>query len=192
MQKLEKRNTYPPTDARIKKHVGNTYNRLTIMSFSHVGKNNHLYYECKCLCGNIKNICLTHLTSGKIKSCGCLKKELDYAKHKKDSASKSLYRHYKQNAKYKNREFSLTFDEFLNITSQNCFYCGRKPISELNYKNRSFYSYNGIDRKDNIQGYTKNNALPCCSDCNYFKSNLDYDKFLEMIKRIYEYKGLNI
>ena len=149
----------------------------------------HKYYICKCECGNEKSICYTHLSSGKILSCGCLRKELDIAKRKKDAASRYLYRHSKQNAKYNKKEFDLSYEEFLDITSQNCFYCGKKPLQKWSNKSgSSIYVYNGIDRRDNSKGYNKNNIVPCCSDCNYFKSNIDYNKFLNLVKRIYKHK----
>lgn len=30
------------------------------------------YWECKCECGKRKSVCVDHLRSGKIRSCGCL------------------------------------------------------------------------------------------------------------------------
>lgn len=38
-------------------------------------ENNRIYYLCKCDCGNIKNISSYLLTSGRVRSCGCLQKE---------------------------------------------------------------------------------------------------------------------
>jgi len=30
-----------------------------------------------------------------------------------------------------------------------------------------------------------NNVVPCCGDCNYAKSNLTYNEFKNLIRRIY-------
>ena len=81
-------------------------------------------------------------------------------------AKNSLLYDYKERAKTKNLEFSLSFDDFIRITSSNCFYCGNPPsnLTKLNSKrNPSIYVYNGIDRKNNSIGYTLNNSLSCCS-----------------------------
>jgi hypothetical protein len=55
--------------------TGKNYGRLTVLKFSHVTKGN-AFWLCKCECGNIKNMRYAGLSSGKAKSCGCLKKEL--------------------------------------------------------------------------------------------------------------------
>lgn len=43
-------------------------------------KNKKSYWHCKCQCGEEKDIRTDQLVSGKIRSCGCLKKELDIQK----------------------------------------------------------------------------------------------------------------
>lgn len=51
--------------------IGQKFNMLTILSFDHKsGK--HIYYRCRCDCGNEKVIRYDSLKDGSIKSCGCL------------------------------------------------------------------------------------------------------------------------
>ncbi len=63
------------------KYIGKTYNYLTIIQRDnnykkqHNIKSNAGYYKCQCKCGNYKTVRLTAITSGEVKSCGCLKKE---------------------------------------------------------------------------------------------------------------------
>lgn len=63
------------------KNIGKTYNYLTIIALDQNFKKQHnikssaSYYKCKCKCGNYKTVRITALTSGEVKSCGCLKKE---------------------------------------------------------------------------------------------------------------------
>lgn len=60
--------------------TGKTFGRLTILSFSKdvkSGNRNRKYWKCACECGNIAEIRTDSLTSGKVKSCGCIKKEQD-------------------------------------------------------------------------------------------------------------------
>lgn len=42
-------------------------------------------------------------------------------------------------------------------------------------------SSGGIDRVDSQKHYTLENSQPCCSDCNYFKKDLNLDSFLDQI-----------
>lgn len=53
---------------------GKKYNRLTVVSFHHK-ENKREYYLCKCDCGKEKIVNKTELVRGKVKSCGCLRKE---------------------------------------------------------------------------------------------------------------------
>jgi hypothetical protein len=184
---LVERNTYTPRSTPIDKNIGKIFGRLTLVSFVEK-KGNHKYYSCLCVCGVAKTICYTHLVGNKIFSCGCLKHELDITKGEPDSAAKSLYRHYKQNAKQRNLIFDITYDDFLRITALNCFYCGSFPIKEYCVGKRGKYTYTGIDRKDSAKGYVTDNIVPCCADCNYFKSNIPYDKFLDLVEKIYKFK----
>lgn len=55
-------------------YKGYRFGRLTVIS-DRFRKNNQTYYLCQCDCGNIKEIRIGHLKSGKIQSCGCLQKE---------------------------------------------------------------------------------------------------------------------
>jgi hypothetical protein len=46
------------------------------------------------------------------------------------------------------------------------------------------YTYNGVDRIDNSIGYTKENCVPCCTICNWAKSNRGVDEFKDYIEGI--------
>lgn len=53
---------------------GQKYNHLTILEFySKRGYKNKPYYTCLCDCGNKTIVRGSHVKSGKVKSCGCLK-----------------------------------------------------------------------------------------------------------------------
>lgn len=53
--------------------VGKKYGKLTITKeLPERNKNGHIMYECKCDCGNVKNILGASIRDGKSKSCGCL------------------------------------------------------------------------------------------------------------------------
>lgn len=61
--------------------TGQKFGRLTVVSFSRdvrSGNRNRKYWKCICECGKYKEVRLDSLTSGKVKSCGCLQVENSY------------------------------------------------------------------------------------------------------------------
>lgn len=58
--------------ASMTKYIGDKYNRLTVVEFSHRDKNHHHHYKCRCDCGNESIVGISSLRSGHTKSCGCL------------------------------------------------------------------------------------------------------------------------
>ncbi len=84
---------------------------------------------------------------------------------------------------------NLNSEEVLELVKRNCHYCGSKPSSVQNYKQKYFsysFLYNGLDRIDSKKGYIKGNVLPCCRKCNLAKSDLTYQEFIEHISKIYK------
>lgn len=103
---------------------------------------------------------------------------------------------YLYRAKELSREFSLTLEEFQQITSSPCHYCGKAPIqlSGSNLKQKwkkstwGDYFYNGIDRKNNSKGYAIDNCVPCCWDCNHMKGSKSYEEFSDTLDRMVKYR----
>lgn len=85
------------------------------------------------------------------------------------------YGAYKQRAVKKGLEFALTKEEFGAITEGECAYCGRGPSPGHN---------NGVDRVDNQRGYTVDNCVTCCGDCNYSKRDFSPKTFVEKCRTI--------
>ena len=55
---------------------GQTFGRFTVISFAGVDNEGKALWNCKCKCGNEKVVRSYHLRSGRVRSCGCLQKEL--------------------------------------------------------------------------------------------------------------------
>ena len=57
--------------------VGQKFNRLMVLKNSGKRKNDCIIWECLCDCGNKSYVRTASLKSGQIKSCGCLKNEIN-------------------------------------------------------------------------------------------------------------------
>lgn len=64
----------PP--ANFKDLTGQVFNRLTILERAENDKHGGAMWKCLCECGNITTIRGAHIKNGRIKSCGCLNKEI--------------------------------------------------------------------------------------------------------------------
>lgn len=193
------------------KFIGNIIGKVKIVRFSHSvehPKNNKFiyYYEFVCECGNL-GIAPKYslLQSGKNRNTFCCEKcrkdklsawakdaKIKY-KNPIEGKCSILCSNYRSRAKKKGLEFTLTFEQFMNMTTSNCHYCGLEPnkCRQDRAKSRMGISrvlFNGIDRIDSLGGYTLDNCVPCCEDCNKAKRNLSYDDFLSLVERIYNFK----
>lgn len=165
-----------------------------LVSIKRVYKKKATRWLCKCVCGKEAFVSYRALVSGNTKSCGCMHKggaRLPAG----EAGLNNLFSQYKHHAKRKNREFTLTKEEFKKITQSNCFYCGGIPQQfYANWKStmtkegieNSKYTYNGIDRVDNSIGYIKSNVVPCCKTCNAAKGTLSIQEFMKWINKIYK------
>lgn len=149
-------------------------------------KHGGIIWLYKCNCGKISKSRSYDIVY-KIKSCGCINpKKYD---DKTLSAQHDLFSQYKYNAKSRDRIFNLTFEQFINLTKQNCYYCNQEPIaiwiSSKKCKIPSKYIYNGVDRLNNDIGYEIYNCVACCSKCNQMKWKLNEDIFIKQINSIY-------
>lgn len=171
--------------------IGQKFNRLTVIEFSHIDKWRGACWKCLCDCGNETVLQWSALKSGGTKSCGCVQKEnLKKLANKRRlpegvAACNALIIKYKNQAKKRGIEQGLTDEQIIAFHKGNCHYCGSPPsntcsISTLN----GSYTYSGIDRKDNEKGYTIDNVVPCCISCNSAKGIGAYDEFINWIKAL--------
>lgn len=148
-------------------------------------------WKCVCDCGKTRVVKSHDLVSSRVTSCGCLASELRRASARKEpgrAAKTMAYQEYKKGAKRRNLDFLITKEEFLYITSKDCYYCGSSPsrVKEPIGGNGN-YIFNGIDRKDNGKGYFMDNIVPCCSVCNRAKMASSHDDFMNWIKKVYNH-----
>jgi len=97
-----------------------------------------------------------------------------------------LYNRYKGKARTRGYAWNLTKLEFSAIIKEHCHYCGIEP-------SRFYQSpgtnggvvYNGVDRVDNTEGYTSDNIVACCTECNQAKMDRTEEVFRAWVKRAY-------
>lgn len=159
------------------------------------GKNEWLW-ECKCDCGNIfhcrENKLLTrkgcHSCTNKISQTEVSQAKTNGIKHY--GLKNRLYKDYKTGAVRRGKCFELSFEEFVNLIEQNCYYCGSSPEFhpyETQYMQKTIetYKHNGIDRINSNKGYTLDNCVPCCSKCNYAKHEMSIEEFKNFVQKLY-------
>lgn len=167
--------------------TGKRYGKLVVIAKSRK-KSRKAFWDCVCDCGNSCTVRADNLRS-RTTSCGCDVYEKTCSTKglvEGESQFNALYSSYKSNATRKGLPFFLTKEDFKLLVSQDCYYCGKPPSETFKKKKlKGVFIYNGIDRKDSTKGYLQDNCLPCCTDCNYMKSNIHHDRFLEKIQMIY-------
>jgi len=188
---------------------GQKINRLTTISYKN-GK-----WFCECECGNTIDIETNNLTSGNTKSCGCLKIEISKSESKINklingrrqftpniASARRVWKGYC----YRDKKCTITFDEFLMLSKQNCFYCGIVPNTKYNYfltvssrssekaQKEGLFIYNGMDRIDSSKYHTIDNVVSCCNDCNRAKNDRTTNDFLQWASnlQITEFNPINI
>lgn len=180
--------------------VGQKYGKLTVTRFVEYRRTPKSYkvpmVECKCDCGNTKIVSLWDIRTGKTKTCG-----MNHPHYEDRSlpAFNHIYDHsYRARAIRSGIPFELTKEQFRELASQPCHYCGVPP-ENVSYrpsrvakvrgtittgKQRSQWIYNGLDRIDSDKGYTINNVVACCGICNHAKHTMSYRDFIRWLGAI--------
>jgi hypothetical protein len=147
------------------------------------------YYLCKCDCAKEKIVWGENLTYNRIVSCGCYRESTKKRPYG-EAAKNARYSAYKHDADKRNIVFSLSKEQFVELATQDCFYCGSKPFKiEKNKSNNGDFIYNGIDRIDNTRGYIEGNMVTCCIICNRAKNSMSSDDFYNWINRLCKYNS---
>ena len=94
---------------------------------------------------------------------------------------------YKNSAAERGYGFLLTENQFQNLATSACHYCGGLPSNVEKRPHGETFIYNGIDRVNNEVGYIDGNCVPCCWTCNRLKRDLSREKFLSAVSSIYKH-----
>jgi len=99
----------------------------------------------------------------------------DYGK-KFEQTNVGKYRQLSYRAKKWTDEI-ITIEDFKKIISNPCFYCG--DTGKV-----------GVDRVNNLKGYSLNNSVSCCKLCNFMKKTMTREDFLNHIEKIYTFNNI--
>lgn len=80
-----------------------------------------------------------------------------------EMTTKTRFSRARRRAAGLNLKWTLTFDVYEWLISKPCTYC-KLPLDQR-------YGY-GLDRIKNNKGYTKDNVVPCCTECNRIRSDI--------------------
>ena len=162
---------------------GTKFNRWTVVEKVKVKEG--WKYRCRCSCGTEKLVSGVSIKRGISKSCGCYAFEVKSLPQGEAMFNCTLD-NYKNNARKRGFGFDLQRKEARELFQSVCSYCGTPPSSVTRgHRFRSgAFTYNGIDRKDNNKGYTKDNCVTCCATCNHHKRMLSVDEFFSWVDRL--------
>lgn len=161
-----------------KKYIGQTYNFLTILARDEEYKNKlkpsnaNAYYKCQCKCGNIITARINSITSGEIKSCGCLKKLQD----KINLIPSSMH-----NLKGQKFGYLTPIESFQKVSGGDYWWkcicdCGKihevRGYSLLNGDTTSCGCRTISKGEEQIQNILDANNITYCHDKEYFKDLL--------------------
>lgn len=172
---------------------GKRFGKLLILCPDGRAKDGSILWKARCDCGKeitTRGYCLVRQST---KSCGCFRKDICSklsSTHRVRlgrgiAARNAAFKHYMHSAIRSNKIWEISIEEFTRLASNKCYYCGSGPSNLLHEPRfNGDFTYNGLDRMDNLRGYTLDNVVPCCWVCNRMKSKMSLKEFLEHISKI--------
>lgn len=169
--------------------AGEVHGDLTVLQFVHVpdsaDRKRKWKWLVRCTCGEEELVSRGSLCDGKVSCLQCSHKRRGNKRTLKDfTATKNrLIRVFKRNARTRGLIWELDKNYALNIMDKPCHYCGLPPKEDCDGLVRS-----SIDRVDNAKGYTKDNVVPCCFECNRMKHTMSVEQYHEHVARVHNYQ----
>lgn len=186
------------TEEKIDCMVGKKFGKLTVLKITTSYKNKRTRrkrYICLCDCGEETVATGTRLRRGLTFQCRlCGYRSRKQSKERRSNLERYYNLAIKPAENTRNIPVKLSIGDFGEIIKKDCFYCGSKPrkltwMDNNHIVKRGEFFANGVDRIDPSGPYSKDNCVACCSTCNYMKSRLSINDFLDHIKKIYEFNG---
>lgn len=157
--------------------IGKKFGHWTVLEYIREKKG----YKVRCDCGKIGTYSITLLKNSSKKACRACSYKINTMPNK-TAAKREALGAYKRQAKNRGLCFELSENEFFGLIISNCYYCGAEPSNK--FKKFNDFKYNGVDRKDNLIGYTVDNCVACCATCNLCKRNLSSNEWVSWVNRL--------
>lgn len=173
--------------------IGDVFDELVVTEVLSSGKGITIRLQCSCgrEVGPLRTVELYRKRrTDKPRTCRNCAARWNAVKNPESDIAKTLvWSRYRNQAKNRGLEWSLTRDEMVRLCSSPCVYCG-EPWSSVATPQQSWkreWRYNGIDRIDSSHGYVLGNVQPCCKWCNRAKSDREESDFLDWAKKVTAY-----
>jgi len=184
--------------SEMKNDIGQKFGKLTAIELEKDKNGYNTRYLCKCDCGNTHSVSKSHLRSGRITHCGCVRHE--GAKHQSWSGVGEIsgdfwYGHVVRSADgSKNgtrtrrpKELSLTMEQAWELflkQDRKCALSGTKLQFPKRSKDKSWTA--SLDRIDSSKGYILGNVQWVHKDINIMKNKFNNDYFIHICKSVAE------
>lgn len=172
--------------------IGKIYGKLTVVSEHSKTRNGHYRYVCKCECGNLSNVLLTHLQQGNILSCGCGRPKGE--NHNKWKGIGEISGDYWHNHIYrsangakgrKKLDLKISLEYIWNLfleQDKKCKLSGLELKFPNNWNDKSYTA--SLDRIDSSLGYIPGNVQWVHKDINMMKRIYSNEYFINMCKLV--------
>lgn len=161
------------------------FGMLTAKRFEKLDDRQQALWECWCDCGTVKTVKGSRLTSGEIKSCGCL--------HRKrcGEISGAHFSNIKSHARWDGLKFDLKVDDIWNLYLTQNRKCALSGVEIVFDKVRGKTTAS-LDRIDSSKGYSLDNVQWVHKEINQMKSDRSVEDFLVWINTIALHQKLKL
>ena len=164
---------------------------IKVITGPYLGKGRGSSTTWDLLCKYCGNTFISPTTNFK-KAKSCYKcRGLVLRKSSEEITWKNQYSMLKGRQHAKEKGFDITFEQFIEISKRNCYYCNSEPTKTKGHRSWSTYILtNGLDRIDSEVGYLYNNVVACCTYCNSAKREKSQEDFYLWIARLIKYQKI--
>lgn len=174
---------------RKKSLLGAKFGKWTVIDGSDLKVGRHSAVKCQCECGAIKVIVISDLKGGRTTQCVLCRATFQPRKTGDALGAREVWRAYALKSNRRDLPFELTFEQFYEMSQQNCYYCNEGPSNyrQAPKEHATPFIYNGIDRVDSRLGYIQSNVVTSCWVCNSSKKTDSLEDFLSWIEKVYKF-----
>lgn len=137
--------------------TGQKFGRLTVLELSHK-QNGHIFWLCRCDCGELKTAMGGNLKRGHVKSCGCFLRQVSSARLKTHGMSRTSEYSIWDGMKARCQNVQNT--AYPNYGGRGITVCERWQTFENFYADMGSRpsEKHSVDRRDNDRGYEPDNC----------------------------------